>query len=128
MNKSIGLFFVFALLSISSVPDKHRGLGIPRYKGCPSNALCSQNTGQLRHQWKQLLIQNRNHPKKTKHLELFRRQKGIPLEVWTQASQGPTLGVHFDSPCSNWMQSEIFAPHFKKFDGGDYSTGLFAEK
>ena len=111
MKKSIILSLGLALVLLSSTPDEHRGLGVSQYKGCPGNALCSQKTGRIRHQWKQLLSQSRNHPKRTEQLETFRLRQGIPLEVWTLVGK-PSPGVHFDSSCKQWMQSEVFAPDF----------------
>ena len=117
-----------ALLLLSSTPGQHRGLGVPLHKGCPGNALCSRESGELRLRWKELLMKSRKHPKRTEQLEAFRRRHGIPLEAWTPktrtapSEQGdgkakrPLPGVHHDSLCpdSPWMLSEIFAPDLTK--------------
>ena len=123
------LLFLPTLLLLSSSPsDQHLGLGIPRYKGCPGNALCSEKAGLIRHQWKQLLIQNRNHPKRTARLEAFRRRQGIPLEVWTVKDKN-LPGVHFDSPCGGqWMQSEVFAPDFTRLSKTVVRQGYLLRK
>ena len=112
-------FLVFAFLLLASTPtdDKHRGLGVPRYKGCPGNAICSQETGQLRQQWKDLLVKSRKDPKRVRRLETFRRRQGIPLGVWVPRRSANVPGVHFDSPCeknASWMNSEVFAQDLSK--------------
>ena len=114
-TRYIKIFTLLPLL-LAAAPDKHRGLGVPRHKGCPANALCSKKAGQLRHQWKQLLIQSRKYSNRTKSLETFRLQKGIPLSVWSLPGKDTARGVHFDSPCEKWMKSEVFASDFTKLN------------
>lgn len=118
------LFFALALALLASTPpDEHRGLGVSRYKGCPGNALCSQEAGGLRRKWKQLLSGSRKDPGRVRRLEAFRRRHGIPLGVWVpkkrEGKEGKVTGVHFDSPCKNfpWMESEVFVPGLTGLSG-----------
>ena len=116
LGQAIKPILPLTLLLLSSSPEQHRGLGVPRHAGCPGNALCSQEAGKLRQKWKEVLFRSRNNPKRTLQLEGFRLRYGIPLESWTLPEKKPPTGAHFDSPCpgSPWMLSEIFAPDMNK--------------
>lgn len=70
------------------------------FKGCPTNALCSRETGEILDEFKSLLDRRKD----LKTLNLFKDKSGIPFEVY---GNDPALKIqnlhvfHWESPCAN---------------------------
>lgn len=108
------LFWVFALSAQDPAPatpdlsNFDQDAGIPAewgphivdhlYKGCPTNSLCSQSSGDILEDFKKLLSKRPS----LSQIENFKNKKGIPFEVW---SSKPDLelnklhAVHWESQC-----------------------------
>lgn len=87
-------------------------------EGCPGGSRCSKKTGEMRKGWQELL---KKKPRRLNQLETFRREKGIPLSVWSYGQKELADGlVQWNSPCPTHNQeeqekiflSEVVAPDF----------------
>ncbi|MBC98316.1 MAG: hypothetical protein CME63_11235 [Halobacteriovoraceae bacterium] len=56
-------------------------------EGCPTNSTCTKKMGKLYKNWSQTLSSLSQNKKMNEKLESYRREKGIPFEVWVTQTE-----------------------------------------
>ncbi len=93
------------------------------FPGCPENAFCQKNTGEVRQKWlENLELFNRKKLSENSFNEYVQKNQGIPIASWAfeEASVLPNI-MMWDSPCaqhrkeaSKFYISDIFRKNLKE--------------
>lgn len=104
------------------------------YPGCPENAYCQKNTGEVRKSWLDDLDSfNRNKMSEAKFNAELQKNNGIPIAGWAMEEAGilPRI-MMWDSPCKQhktsamkFYISEFFRKNLKESELKDYTNIYF---
>ena len=104
------------------------------YAGCPENAYCQKNTGEVRKAWLDLLDEfNRNKITESKINTEIQKNFGVPISGWAMEEAGvlPRI-MMWDSPCpqhkkeaTKFYISDYFRKNLKESELKDYSNIYF---
>lgn len=96
----------------SFTPEKFKPHMVDHFnQGCPANSECSPKMGRLYKRWTDSLNNFAKEKEGYRLLEKFRKQNGVPFEVWTTSKAKPEDDIiYWDSPCEqhNLEEQEHF--------------------
>lgn len=127
MQKII-FFFTFFLATPSFAVLEYSKI---EYSGCPENAYCQKNTGEVRSQWLKSLDEfNRDKISETKFNADLQNHFGLPMAGWAMEEAGvlPRI-MMWDSPCkqhkreaSKFYISDFFRKNLKESELKEFTT------
>ncbi|MEA9356447.1 hypothetical protein SHI21_09545 [Bacteriovorax sp. PP10] len=104
------------------------------YPGCPENAYCQKNTGEVRRQWLDSLDEfNRSKISESKFNADLQKNNGVPVAGWAMEEAGvlPRI-MMWDSPCKQHKQeaskfyiSELFRKNLRSSELKEYTNIYF---
>jgi hypothetical protein len=128
----LSFFFILFLMSFNAFSALEYSK--IEYPGCPENAYCQKNTGEVRKAWlDQLENFNRNKISESRFNSDLQNTNGVPIAGWAMEEAGvlPRI-MMWDSPCkqhkkeaSKFYISELFRKNLKESELKDYTNIYF---